>query len=351
MKRLWIFLLALLLVAGCSSAAPDQPAPVTSQPGPAGEAPKPEPPPAKPPETKPPEPVRTEGPLYLLSAGPNPLWGGPAVVSVENSPMSRPQAGLEKADLVVELLAESEITRFLAFYWSQPAAKIGPIRSARTAFIAIADAYDAPFAHAGGSAEALDILAREWGAKNLDEIYGSWQYFYRWKEREPPHNLYTTTDLLGRAVAERKLAWREIPTSPKAEAMPAPGKEAARVRVDWHKLHQVSWSWSESRYLRVDDGEPHLLESGEQIGAVNLIFLEVQGENKGPDLGWTLFFQPGGKATVISAGHRWEGSWALEAGGFRLTPVGGKVPLLAPGSTWVHLITHESSFQVEEARP
>lgn len=347
MKRLSILFVALLLVAGCSGSktsgpkpaqAGETPASPVSQTGAPRQAPAP--PPA--------EPTLREGPIRLLPTPSQPLWAGPVAVVVENSPQARPQVGLQEADLVVELLAESEISRFLAFYWSNPVEKIGPVRSARIGLVAMAEAYHAPLAHAGANNDALAILQTQWGARDLDEIYGGTAFFWRSNDREPPHNLYTSTKLLDRAITVRKLAMKPVPTTERSASLPAPGVDGARVAVRWHRLHQVRWEWKGDRYLRFEDGEPHLAESGQQLWAANLVFLNIKGVNNGPDLGWTLDFKSGGKATVLVAGHKWEGTWSLEDGGFVLKPANGaKAILLAPSTTWVHLITQESDFAIE----
>jgi len=330
-----------LLLTGCSakqSGTSPEPTPETP-PGEQVQEPEPEPEPG---------PLFTTEPVWLLHAPQDPVWGGPVSVVVENSPMSRPQAGLQEADLVIELLAESEITRFLALFWSQEPDRIGPVRSARTATVAIADAYDAPYVHVGGSTSALAVLQTEWGPSDIDEISGGGGAFYRWSEREMPHNVYTTVDLLRAELERRGRTLEPVPTTPRSGVVPGAGAEAGpTVVVDWHPIHQVTWEWVGDRYVRTDDGEPHLLEDGEQIWATNLVFLEVEGINEGPYLGWTLYLDAGGRATVLAGAERWEGIWALEeGGGFVVTPSGGEVPLLAPGSTWVHLITHESEFTI-----
>lgn len=355
MKRtLGILLLALALaVSGCSKAKPTNSPPPDPAPGPqpVAEAPKPEPP-------KPSEPI--SGPIYLLEKPATPLWDGPASVVIENSPQAWPQAGFHDADLVVEGLSESEVTRTLSFFWSRPAPKIGPIRSARTWLVAMADAYHTPFAHSGGNNDALLILRDQWGPSNLDEIYTAGGYFYRTKDRQPPHNLYMTTDLMNQAIKERKIGMKPVPATPRA-AQVADGAAAPpavkRVDVAWHSLHAMAWEWDGKQYLRSEhykprasaapDFTPHKVESGAQIAAPNLVFLEIKGRNDGWELGWNLNFSQGGKATVLAGGQLWEGTWKLGEGGFALEPAAGaKVPPLVPGLVWAHLITQESSFTV-----
>lgn len=341
MSRKWGLLVVALALAGCAKATP---APTTTPP-PTNLAPPQQP---QPPAEAPKFAAPVDGPVYLLAQPEKPLWPGPASVVVENSPQARPQAGLAEADMVVEGLAESEITRTLALFWSKPVAKIGPVRSARTYTVAIAGAYDAPYAHSGGNMDALAVLRQSWGPKNLDEIYGAGQFFWRSTDREPPHNLYTSTTLLGEAVTGRKIAQQLVPTTPRGLADPAAaGETVSRADIDWHRLHKLAWQWDDAGkvFRRFEDGDtPHTMEGGAVITAANLVFLEVTGENNGWELGWSLDLEKGGKATVLTGNHRWEGTWSLGSGGFKLQPAAGKVPPLVPGNVWVHLITQESSF-------
>ena len=357
MKRtVGVLLIALTLAAsGCSKAKPTNSPPPAPEPQPPvqAEAPKPEPP-------KPADPV--SGPIYLLEQPAAPLWAGPATVVIENSPQAHPQAGFLEADLIIEGLSESEVTRTLTFFWSRPAAKIGPVRSARTWLVAMADAYHAPFAHSGGNNDALAELRATWGPSNLDEIYTAGGYFYRSGERAAPHNLYVTTDLLGRAVTERKISMKPVPTTPRAPAgSPAlAGEVVSRVDIVWHPLHTLAWEWDGARYKRSEQYKATLseapalvaqkAESGDDVTAANLVLLNVQGDNNGWELGWNLFYGKGGKATVISGGTAWEGTWKLGEGGFALTPADGvKVPPLVAGPVWVELINQESSFKLTKA--
>lgn len=282
--------------------------------------------------------------MWLLAAPANPLLPGPMVSTIENSPQARPQIGYAEADMVVEALAEAEISRMLAFYWSKPAEKIGPVRSARTFFVSLANAYSAPFAHAGGNDDAL-IMIKQTGTKDLDEIHGgAGAFFWRSKDREAPHNLYTSTDLLKQGVSAKKYTMAAVPTSPRAE-VPFPTSGAVtRVDLTWHRLHKISWQWDGKEYRRTENEGPHKDEKGDVIHAPNLIFLEVGGETYGSDASWTLYMDKGGRAKVVSGGRLWEGKWSLEKGGLQIQPDGGEAPPLLPGPVWVHLVTDHSSY-------
>jgi len=336
-----ILLVGLVLLAGCSKKAE----PTTN--------PVPAPPPAqqaeatpKPPEPKAPEPI--SGPIYLLDKPASTLWPGPATVVVENSPQARPQSGLMDAHMVVESLTESEITRFLAFFWEADVKKIGPVRSARNFSVRMAHAYHAPFLHAGGNMDALAMLRGEFGgAANIDDIFTYGPAFYRSSDRVPPHNLYTTTANITQAISDRGIPMSAVPTTPRAEPVAAPEKPVSKVLVDWHKWHKLAWEWTGKAYQRLEDGTtPHTVDDGTVITAPNLVFLWVQGEYMGGEDGWVMYMDQGGKARVIAGGNQWEGTWALGPGGFALQPAEGKALPLVPGNVWVHLITPGSEVEV-----
>ncbi|OQB05944.1 MAG: putative lipoprotein YerB precursor [bacterium ADurb.Bin212] len=85
----------------------------------------------------------------------------PLAVMVENHVDARPQAGLDKASIVYEAIAEGGITRFMAIFGPKEADKVGPVRSARPYYVDWAMGYNAYYAHVGGNAYALDQIANE----------------------------------------------------------------------------------------------------------------------------------------------------------------------------------------------
>ncbi|GAF86264.1 unnamed protein product, partial [marine sediment metagenome] len=119
----------------------------------------------------------------------SPFGSRPLSIMVENSEGARPQSGLDKANIVYEALAEGGITRFLAIYYDQDAEEVGPIRSARPYFVSKSLEHQAIYVHVGGSEEAYNFIKEE----KIDDIneFVDFQPFWRSKDRDPPHNLYT----------------------------------------------------------------------------------------------------------------------------------------------------------------
>ncbi len=270
--------------------------------------------------------------------------GRPVMVMVNNHPKARPQSGLDKADIVYELLAEGEVTRFVAIYQSQKPQVIGPVRSIRPYFIQIGAGFDAVMVHAGGSPEALETLAHS-DYSNINEISNG-KYFWREKFRKAPHNLYTDLTRIEQAMKDKGMRTRtELPYLPflPANAAITTGERAENINVEFHHLYKVSYQYDPKtkRYLRFTEGEPHLdLTTNQQLSVTNLLViaakhrvLDSEGRRQvdvvGPGDGY-LFQQ--GKVQPVK--------WKKSGGIIRAYAVGGEneeLPLL-PGNTWVNIV-------------
>lgn len=83
-------------------------------------------------------------------------------VIVQNHVESRPQAGINEADLVYETLVESGITRFMLIYWQNDTSRIQSIRSARKYFVDLLGEYNNPvFMHIGYATGESNVNALE----------------------------------------------------------------------------------------------------------------------------------------------------------------------------------------------
>ena len=106
---------------------------------------------------------------------------------------ARPQAGLSKAGVIFEAIAEAGITRFAAIYQQPRSAVIGPIRSLRLYYLDWDTPFDCTIVHAGGADDALRVVASG-GYKDLSEDYS---YMYRSTyQKRLWNNLFTSPSLL-----------------------------------------------------------------------------------------------------------------------------------------------------------
>ena len=144
---------------------------------------------------------------------------------------ARPQAGLDKAGVIFEAIAEAGITRFAAIYQDPSSAVIGPIRSLRTYYLEWDVPFDCTIVHAGGAGDALAAISAG-GYRNLDESY---TYMYRgtyggrlW------NNLFTTSNYLKKFNKDNGYDKSEV----KGFARMTPS-ESDKSRVDQTVKHKL----------------------------------------------------------------------------------------------------------------
>ena len=155
MKIRLMLILTFCLLAGstaaCSQQGKNEPQPgstktVTSMPSP-NIAATPEPAATEPSPT-------TEGAFILPQEGIRPI----AVMIDNEGTRSLPQGGLDKAQIVYEVIVEGGLTRLMPVFWGTNPEMIGPVRSARDYFLDYIMEYDAIYVHVGGSPQAgMDI--------------------------------------------------------------------------------------------------------------------------------------------------------------------------------------------------
>ena len=113
-----------------------------------------------------------------------------------------PQAGLDKAYMVYELMVEGGITRMMALFKDTEVDKIGSVRSARTQYLDYVYENDAIYGHAGGAEDALKRIASE-GINDVD-VDGQYGFRDTSLNRAWEHKLFTSTKLLGEGTNNRK---------------------------------------------------------------------------------------------------------------------------------------------------
>ena len=273
----------------------------------------------------------------------------PIVVMVENSPASRPQDGLHKADIVYEILAEGDITRFVAVYQSEKADVIGPVRSARPYFVELASGLDALYVHAGWSQEAMNTIKRLKVA-NFDQVYGDDAYYWRDSSRKAPHNLYTSTDKIREGAEKKKyrVEWNAVsPTFYDEKLLPVlalAGDPAKEVVIPYIGKYNVSYTYDaeQQRYDRSMAGKPHQDKtSEEQLTATNIVIAYSKHkvlDNVGRR---SVDIEGPGAGQLVQQGVVREITWQRVNGVIRAM-IDGREAELLPGQTWVHIIPESS---------
>ncbi|GAB6933743.1 DUF3048 domain-containing protein [Calditerricola satsumensis] len=303
----------------------------------------PEPPPQAPGETE----TATEGEPTVVA----PLTGQVVTVPashravmamVNNAPKARPQSGLDKADIVYEVLAEGDITRFAAIYHSQAPDVIGPVRSIRPYYIELGAGFDAVMVHAGGSPDALAQL-REGGYAHLDEIHNP-RYFWRDASRKAPHNLYTDLTRIRRAMADK--GYPDVGKLPRLPFVDDPrqdpvGVPARKVEIRYMATYRCGYEYDAARqvYKRFTQGKPHRdRTTGEQLAAVNVIVLEAKHRVLDAAGRREIDLAGPGRAYVFQRGVMQAATWKRVDGVLRVYGEDGAEIPLYPGNTWVNIV-------------
>lgn len=259
-------------------------------------------------------------------------------VMIENSTDARPQSGLNAASVVFEAVAEGGITRFLTLFQDTMPDYVGPVRSVRPYYIQWALGFDAPIAHAGGSAEALADM-KAWNVKDLND---SKSYFSRISYRAAPHNLYTSMAKLheyeaakgyGKSTFTGFVRKAEQPsTVPTARAINFTISSATfNVHYDYDATHNA--------YLRSEGGKPHTDEkSGAVLSPKVVIALVMPQSNKGI---YSVYGTIGsGQMYVFQDGVVTTGTWRKDSNTsqFVFTNTSGTPLALNPGQTWITVL-------------
>jgi len=264
-------------------------------------------------------------------------------VKVENLPASRPQSGLNEADIVYEEPVEAGITRFIAIYQCTDAPRVEPVRSARLEDPDVVRQFGhALFAHAGGVPK---VSARLHAAHLIDMNFIQYaNLFHRDPARYAPHNLYTSTADLWKAAPGKTDVPQPLFTYERSQ--PTTGRSISWMHLPFSDYSDVYWRWNAKHavWLRYHGTVPHLLSNGAQVRAKNVVVqvVKVTMSSIHDVNGVASPFAHvvgHGKAYILRNGHMVVGTWSrtsLDDITVYKDKQGNVIPL-TPGNTWVEL--------------
>lgn len=256
-------------------------------------------------------------------------------IMIENSMEARPQSGLYQADVVFEAIAEGGITRFVALYQDSEPDYIGPVRSARPYYMQWMLGFDAAYAHAGGSAEALSLI-NQWRVKDLPHHNS---YFWRVNSRAAPHNLYTSIAKLREYETAKgfgKANYTPLPRKEKESKAATPTARTIDLNISSanYNVH-YDYDPATNTYKRSEGGAPHTDEkSGGQIAPKVVVALIMpQGKN---GIYYTYQTIGSGQVFIFQDGIVTTGTWKKDSNNANLTftDANGAELKLNPGQTW-----------------
>jgi hypothetical protein len=279
---------------------------------------------------------------------------GPVMaVKIDDTSSSRPQIGLEDADLVYIEQVEGGLTRLAAIFSSTIPREVGPVRSARISDIDILAQYGKViFAFSGAQRAMLTVISNsnlwDYGAQRSSPII-----YTRDENRPSPYNMVLRGDLLlekvnsdSREVAiSKSIGW-------KFGDAPDGGVAIDSVSVRWPaSKYEATWSSSEKRWLLSNSGKPNFAASGKQLGPTTFVIQKVEMSDsifRASDGSYTPLSETVGNGTgyILRDGRAFKANWKRPNPkvGTTWTLADGREIKFAAGSIWVALTDRKPIF-------
>lgn len=263
-------------------------------------------------------------------------------IMIENSPDSRPQSGMQEAEITYEAIAEAGITRFLNIYQQNKPGLIGPVRSLRPYYVDWLAPWQASVVHVGGSKRALDEV-RNGTYRDVDQFFHPDSY-WRSADRYAPHNVYTSFEKLDALNAGKGYTQSDPKPLKHGKTSKSKSPNATNITVNMSS-HQYNSNWlyhaKSNTYHRHQAGEPHIDREVGQISSNVVVVLKMTMDKVMED-GWRENYHSSGsgEAVVFQDGIAHEVTWHKPAPDQQLhfTSKDGKEFLLARGKTWISAI-------------
>ncbi len=218
----------------------------------------------------------------------------PIAVMIDNHKAALPQAGLNSAYMVYEIIVEGGESRLMALFKSSDTDIVGPVRSSRHYFLDYALENDAIYAHFGWSPQAQSDIS-SLGVNNINGLYyDGTSAYWRVKDKSAPHNVKAS--LAGLKERAEKLGYRTTSDVSSVlkyvtdEVNLEDGQSATTVTIPYSDSNVVKYEYDEEtqRYQRYSKGVKETdWDSGDAITTKNIIVTFAKnstlydGENKG----------------------------------------------------------------------
>ncbi len=208
----------------------------------------------------------------------------PVAVMVDNDDKNaRPQAGLDEAYLIYELIVEGGATRFMALF-RDDVEKIGPCRSSRHYFLDFMMENGALYTHYGWSPKAAQDISA-FGIEKINGVLGGDGNTF-WREEKYKgdwHSAYTSMEKIKAKAAEKGFSMETdhkngIKYSDKYSDLPAENV-ADDITLKYSDFYNTGYKYNAEAklYEKQINGNPHVMQSGETVKVKNII-IELIGD-------------------------------------------------------------------------
>ena len=204
------------------------------------------------------------------------------VVKIDNTSHSRPQVGLNRADLVVEELVEGGLTRLAAFYHSDYPEVVGPVRSMRMTDSGIVLPTAGPLFASGAAPVVKRRLERRGVHWRTEGSAG----FFREPSREAPYDLMLD---LTKAIAKFDDVKPPADYLPFADAPLRRGQPVDRFSVSFSSTSTTHWKPQGDGWVR--GNAP--VDSADDFAADNVLVIKARTHNAD-------YVDPGGNPVPVT---------------------------------------------------
>lgn len=272
----------------------------------------------------------------------------PFMVMIENSVSSRPQSGLSSADVIYETSAEGGIPRFMALFHKDAPTEIGPVRSVRPYFLDLAIENNLPFAHCGGSADALTSISQDTSIMSINEISNG-EYFWRNPDRESPHNLYTSSDKILASIIDKNYSSvpKQFADFNKDYYLNESLSSVSNLMINLNKNYDTSYIYEDNLYKKSMDGEIALdAATNGQLTFSNVVIQKTSISLQDDNLHLDIDLVGEGEGYVFSNGKYVNVIWKKQKEGEKtiLYDINGDIVPLSPGKTIWHILNNDTDI-------
>lgn len=275
----------------------------------------------------------------------------PVAIMVTNEPgIIGNQYGIDKADFYMETEAEGSVPRIMAVFASADRipAKLGPIRSGRTPFIATANSLGAVYVYSGATPYVLDVIKT---TPNFNSITNTdkttlWRDSYLSSHANVSwNNLITGGEQIAAKMKSSNISDQAIKQIPFTFGEKAGDTTANTVQLKSTASTNVTFIYDAATGLygknngKAGSCKPQKALQGDQIKVSNVLILHAEKyvEHKDSRYTWYNFREGEGTGYLVSNGTARQIKFNRTASSLSITEMDGTPAAFATGKTYMFL--------------
>jgi len=284
----------------------------------------------------------------------------PVAVMIDNQGTKcLPQGGIDKAQVIYEIIVEGGLTRLMPIFWGAEAdLLIGPVRSSRHYFLDYAMEHDAIYVHFGWSPKAIEDI-RKLKINNIDGVGSGGSIFWDLtNDKNNWQDSYTSMEKIqeysSKAGYSKSAKKDMVFTYNKEDTDLADGVKAENIFIKYSSSYDCGYTYDAvtGLYKRFKEGQPQMERvTRKQLMAKNIIVQRVKNYNiEGDKEGRQNLDTVGsGSGMYITLGKVINIKWSKSnrSSATKYTDENGNEISLNPGQTWVQIVPVNAKITIE----